>query len=272
MTSTADREENLVIAERLVRGAAARGAEFVALPENFSLMATEGLVIEPTEPVEGPTAEWGRGVAASCGVDLLLGSIPETADRPRMRHNTSVLITRAGEIAASYRKIHMFDVRLSGRSLVESSAVAAGTETVTADLEWGRIGMSVCYDLRFAELYRTLRRAGAEVLTVPSAFTAETGPAHWSILLRARAVENQAFVVAPAQTGVHAPGRASYGHAMIVGPWGEVLDDAGPNGEGVAVADLDPRSLAQAAERIPCLEHARDWLVRGERAEGSDES
>ncbi|GAB4368774.1 MAG: carbon-nitrogen hydrolase family protein [Acidobacteriota bacterium] len=263
MRSTRDVDRNLGVAETLVRRAASEGARFVALPENFALMAAEGVVLERTEPLDGPLVGWGRQLARELGVDLLLGSVPETASRPGMRRNTSVLVDREGEVRAVYRKIHLFDVDLGDVSLRESSVVEPGREVVVGELAWGRVGLSVCYDLRFPELYRVLRFAGAEVLAVPAAFTATTGPHHWHLLLRARAVENQAFVVAPAQVGRHGRTRASYGHAAIVDPWGEVLADAGTDEQAVAIADLDVARLDGARRRIPCLDHARRWLLAG---------
>lgn len=270
MCSGTDRDANLEMGETLVRRAAAEGARFIALPENFAAMAAEGLVIEPTEGLDGPIVGWGGRIARELGVDLLLGSIPETGSRAGMRRNTSVLLDSRGEVRAVYRKIHLFDVELEGRQLQESAAVERGLRVETATLPWGSVGLSICYDLRFPELYRCLRRRGAEVLAVPAAFTAQTGPAHWHLLCRARAVENQAFVVAPAQAGVHGPGRASFGHALIVDPWGEILADAGPSGGGIALAELDPSRLEGAAQRMPCLDHARDWLLAGRPGEEGD--
>jgi predicted amidohydrolase len=270
MCSGTDRDANLEAGEILIRRAAADGARFIALPENFAAMAVEGLVIEPTEGLDGPIVGWGSRIARELGVDLLLGSIPETGSRARMRRNTSVLVDSGGEVRAVYRKIHLFDVELEGRELRESAAVERGARVETATLPWGSVGLSICYDLRFPELYRCLRRRGAEVLAVPAAFTAQTGPAHWHLLCRARAAENQAFVVAPAQAGTHGQGRVSFGHALIVDPWGEILADAGPSGEGVALAELDPARLEGAARRIPCLDHARDWLLAGRPGERGD--
>ncbi len=268
LCSRDDREENLRKAERLVRGAASEGARFVALPENFALMAREGVLTGGAEPLEGPTFDWGRRLARELGIDLLLGSIPEEGGTPTRRRNTSVLLDAAGVIRATYRKIHLFDVRLEGLVLEESAVVDPGKEVVTGALDWGHVGLSVCYDLRFPELYRHLRRQGAEVLTVPSAFTTQTGPDHWELLLRARAVENQAFVVAPAQVGAHGRRRASYGHAMIVDPWGEVLADAGGDEEGWAFAHLEKERLDEAGQRLPCLEHTQGWLLGEPDEEG----
>jgi predicted amidohydrolase len=267
MNSSQDVAANLRAAEELVRRAHGEGAQLVALPENFALMAAEGVIVRRTESLGGEIVTWGRELAQELAVDLLLGSIPESAAHPDRRRNTAVLVGRDGAVAAAYRKIHLFDVELEDVVLRESSVVEAGAEVVTGDLAWGRVGLSICYDLRFPELYRVLRRSGAEVLAVPSAFTAATGPAHWHLLLRARAVENQAFVVAPAQVGQHGPRRSSYGHALIVDPWGDVLADAGGAGAGVVVADLDPAALERARRRIPCLEHVRPWLGAGRRTE-----
>jgi len=263
MRSTVETDRNLEIADRLVRRAAEEGARFIALPENFALMAAEGVVLGRTESVDGPLVGWGRALARELGVDLLLGSIPERGAREGMRRNTAVLLDGGGGVVAIYRKIHLFDVELDGHSLRESSVVEPGEETVVGELRWGHVGLTICYDLRFPELYRVLRLAGADLFAVPAAFTATTGPHHWHLLLRARAVENQAFVVAPAQVGRHGRTRESYGHAAIVDPWGEVLADAGTSVEGVAIADLDVQRLERARRRIPCLEHARPWLLRG---------
>jgi predicted amidohydrolase len=257
MRSGKDYEENVDRATALVRRAAAEGAAFVALPENFALMTSDSALVERTEPVDGPLFQWGRELARSLGIDLLLGSIPEHSDAPGKRRNTSLLVDREGRLVAVYRKIHLFDIDLDELRLRESEAVEPGREAIWGDLPWGRIGLTVCYDLRFPELYRQLAAVRAEVLTVPSAFTAKTGPDHWHLLLRARAVENQAFAVAPAQVGQHSPRRASYGHALVVDPWGEVLADAGGEGEGLAIADLDPERLTQTRRLLPALEHMR---------------
>lgn len=273
MNSNEDVSRNLAIAERLVRSASGEGAAFVALPENFALMAIEGVRLARTESLDGDVVAWGRGLASELGVDLLLGSIPESSPREGMRRNCSVLIDAQGDLAAVYRKIHMFDVELEKIVLKESSVVEAGDEVVTGQLAWGRVGLTVCYDLRFPELYRVLRDEGAETLLCPAAFTAQTGPHHWHLLLRARAVENQAFVVAPAEVGFHGEKRQSYGHALIVDPWGEVLADAGDADEGMAIADLDPAALERARRRIPCLDHRQRWLLEGRRERpGREES
>ena len=261
MNSGREQRANLVCAEGLVRDAAGHGARLVALPENFSRMAGDDVLIEGLEPLDGPTVRWGRELARELSIDLLLGSIPERAQREGLRRNTSVLIAHTGEVRAAYRKIHLFDIDLPGLCLRESLAVEPGAEPVVAEMEWGRGGLSVCYDLRFPELYRRLVLEGAEVLAVPSAFTATTGADHWELLLRARAVENQCYVVAPAQVGRHSARRVSWGHAAIIDPWGEILADAGDAADTYVMATLDGERLVDVRRRLPVLDHLR--LVGG---------
>jgi predicted amidohydrolase len=268
MRSDDDRAANLDRAEALCREACSRGAELVLLPENFAYLAREGLVVPCAEPLDGPIVRRFGALARECGADLLLGSVPEATADPSVHRNTSVLLGRDGRVLAVYRKVHLFDVDLPDLRLRESEAVEPGRRAVTADLAWGRLGLTICYDLRFPELYRVLRRRGAEVITVPAAFTAETGPHHWEVLLRARAIENQVFILAPAQWGEHGGQRASHGHSLVVDPWGRVLADRG-EGEGILLADLDPGSLEEARSRIPSGDHARSWLLRGEAEEPS---
>jgi predicted amidohydrolase len=262
MCSNEDREANLERAERLCREAAAGGAELVLLPENFAYLAREGLVVPCAEPLDGPLVSRFAALARECGADLLLGSIPEATDSPGVHRNTSVLVGRGGEVLAVYRKIHLFDVDLPGLSLRESDAVEAGREVVSADLPWCRLGLSVCYDLRFPELYRALRGREVTVVAVPAAFTAATGPDHWELLLRARAVENQVFVLAPAQWGHHGGDRRSHGHSLVLDPWGRVLAEL-PEGEGVLLANLDLQRVPEVRRRIPCGPNARPWLLEG---------
>jgi len=257
MTSTTDVERNLAAAEALVERAAARGAAFVGLPENFAFLRSEG------QPVPGPQDLDGRWVrrmadlARRLRVTLLLGSLPEHVPGEVRVRNTSVLLGPDGATLAVYRKIHLFDIDLPGMEhLKESKAVVPGEEVVVAETALGPVGLSICYDVRFPELYRELARRGARVLCVPSAFTERTGKAHWEVLLRARAIENLAYVLAPAQVGHHGGGRTSHGQAMIVDPWGTVLAQV-PEGEGVAVADLDFERLAQRRRELPALSHAR---------------
>lgn len=262
MRSNEDREANVGRAERLCREAASKGASLVLLPENFAYLSREGLVVPCAEPLDGPLVGRFAALARECGIDLLLGSIPEATANPRVHRNTAVLLGREGETLAVYRKIHLFDVDLPGLSLRESDAVEAGHEVVTADLSWARLGLSICYDLRFPELYRALRSREATVVAVPAAFTAATGPDHWELLLRARAVENQVFVLAPAQWGHHGGDRRSHGHSLALDPWGRVLAEL-PEGEGVLLADLEPGRLEEVRGRIPCWPNSRDWLLAG---------
>jgi deaminated glutathione amidase len=257
MTSTADVERNLATAESLIREAAARGATFVGLPENFAFLKSEGEPVPEPQDLDGP---WVRRMAEAASrhrVTLLLGSLPERIVGEARIYNTSVLLAADGRILATYRKIHLFDIDLPGMEhLKESRSVRPGEAVVLADAGFGAVGLSICYDVRFPELYRELSHRGALVLAVPSAFTERTGKDHWEVLLRARAIENLAYVFAPAQTGNHGKGRASHGHAMIVDPWGVVLAQA-PAGEGIALAALDLDRLEQIRRELPALRHRR---------------
>jgi len=261
MTSTEDVKANLAAASRLVHRAAAAGARLVALPENFAFLGADRdhrlAIAEPLREDGGPILAAMRTLAREAAVHLLLGGFPERSEHPGHIYNTAVLLAPDGGMAATYRKIHLFDVDLpGGAQFRESESVTPGQDVVVARLPWGGLGLSVCYDLRFPELYRQLTKAGARVLAVPAAFTAETGKDHWHVLLRARAVENQAFVVAAAQWGLHGGKRISYGHALVVDPWGVVLAECG-NHEGLAIADLDFGYQDQVRRNLPCLQHRR---------------
>jgi predicted amidohydrolase len=257
LTSTADRAENLRNALALVDEAAGRGARFVALPENVDFMGPEREKLAHAEPLDGPTFTAFARKAAERGIWLLAGTIGERTDLPGKLHNTSVLYGPDGRRLAVYRKIHLFDVDIpDGARYRESDLVAPGTEPVLADAGFARLGLSVCYDLRFPELYRALSAAGAEVLTVPAAFTLHTGKDHWEVLLRARAVENTSWVVAPAQVGRHSERRVTYGNAMIVDPWGTVVARAS-DGPGLALAELRADVLERVRREIPSLRHRR---------------
>ncbi|MGH0029056.1 MAG: carbon-nitrogen hydrolase family protein [Myxococcota bacterium] len=259
LTSTDDVASNLAAAEKGVREAAAQGAGFVALPEMFAFLRREGGALPVAQGLDGPIVAAARSWARDLGVRLLAGSFAERVPGEDRVYNTSVLISPAGEIEASYRKIHLFDVDLEdagGGAYRESARIAPGDQVVVADTPLGGVGLSVCYDLRFPELYRQMAARGAVVLTVPSAFTRETGKDHWEVLLRARAIENQAFVVAPAQCGRHSPDRASHGRSLIVDPWGLVLAQLGDR-PGVAVAECDLEELARVRRRLPALSHRR---------------
>jgi predicted amidohydrolase len=254
MRSTADRAANIATATELVARAAGHGAALIVLPEKWPFIHGPRTA-EGAEPLDGPSLAAARGWAREHGVAVLAGSVIESrADG--LPCNTSVLIDPAGAVVGVYRKLHMFDVDVGGVAYRESAATAPGSEVVLARALGRRIGMTVCYDLRFPELYRSLAFAGAEILTVPAAFTSATGRDHWEPLLRARAIENQAFVVAAGQYGVHDDGTVSHGRSMVVDPWGVVLAQAG-DGEGVAVADLDFARMEEIRARLPALRHRR---------------
>ena len=255
MGSSADRGRNLRTAELLVRRAAAAGARLIVLPEKWPYLHGPRL-LEGAEPLDGPSIGAARTWARDLGVAIVAGSVVERVDGEARARNTSVLVGPDGAVEAVYRKIHMFDVDVGGVSYRESAATAAGDEVVVARA-LGRVdGMSVSNDLRFPELYRRLADGGAEIIVVPAAFTAVTGRDHWEPLLRARAIENQAFVIAAGQHGRHEDGTESHGRSMVVDPWGVVLAQA-PDGEGLAVADLDFARLEDIRARLPALRHRR---------------
>ena len=256
-----DLERNLREAEGWVREAAGRGAQLVALPEMFAYLRREGQPFPHAQPVEGPITAAVSGWARELGLWILAGSIAEqSAEAGEERvFNTSALIAPDGSIAARYRKIHLFDVDLGdagGGTFTESRQIAPGREVVVADTPLGGVGLSICYDLRFPELYREQAARGAHWLMVPSAFAPHTGKDHWEVLLRARAIENQAFVVAPAQCGRHSPDRQSYGRSLIVDPWGLVLAQCGDS-PGLAVADCSLAELERVRGALPALGHRR---------------
>ena len=257
MRTGSDRAANLARAEALVREAATRGARLVVLPEVFAWRGPAASEARVAEPVPGPTTARLGALAKELGLWLVAGSLHErAAGEPRV-FNTSCLFDPRGEILVRYRKIHLFDVDLPGRVAVQESATRApGAEVVTAPTEVGTLGLSICYDLRFPELYRRLARAGAEVLLVPSAFTFPTGAAHWEVLVRARAIENQCWVVAADQAGTSPQGFADWGDSMIVDPWGRVVARAG-DGEAVVTAEIDLDDLARVRRELPALAHAR---------------
>jgi len=257
MTSTEDREANLSQAMELIDRAVDRGAEMVALPENIDLIGPQGVKVAAAEPLDGPTFQTFRARAVEKGIWLLAGTIAEVSSLEGKARNTSVLFAPNGSSAGVYRKIHLFDIDLDkGPSFRESEVVEPGEEPVVADTELARFGMTICYDLRFPELYRELAARGAEVMLIPSAFTLQTGKDHWEVLVRARAIENTAWVVAPAQTGHHGGKRWSWGHAMIVDPWGAVVARCS-EGPGICVAEIDPERLARIRRELPSLRHRR---------------
>ena len=262
MSSTPDKEENKETAEALIREAVSARADLVALPELWSCHGLDEAYRENAESVPGPTTDFLGELARELGIYLLGGSILEGDPGAQRLSNTSTFFDPSGEMTAVYRKIHLFDVKVSDREYLESANIAPGSEIVTAKAGAATLGLSVCYDVRFPELYRLLALRGAEILAVPAAFTLQTGKDHWELLLRARAVENQAFVVAPAQWGQKADGRWTYGRSMIVDPWGTVLATC-PDRDGHALATLDLDYLDRFRAEFPALTNRRpeayDW-------------
>ncbi|HSD93194.1 MAG TPA: carbon-nitrogen hydrolase family protein [Methyloceanibacter sp.] len=255
-------EPNLEQAEALIRRAAEGGAVYVQTPENTALMelGTERVLQAAQSEAESGALRRLGALAAELGVYLHIGSLAIKLDGTRVA-NRSYLIDPQGEIAARYDKLHMFDVDLAhGESHRESDQCRPGDKAVLADLPFGRLGLSICYDLRFPQLYRALAVAGAEFIAVPAAFTKQTGEAHWHVLLRARAIETGAFVLAATQGGLHESGRATFGHSLVVSPWGEILAEAGEE-PGVVFAEIDLADSAAARARIPSLKHGRDFEI-----------
>jgi predicted amidohydrolase len=262
LNSTDDIKGNRTTADRLVRAAAANGAELVVLPEKWNVLATDAQMTAAAEPLDGPSISWARGLAAELAIDLIAGSIVERAEGREKTLNTSVHVGPEGEVRAVYRKIHMFDVEVDGTVYRESDEEDPGEEIVVSELAGGvEVGMSVCYDVRFPELYRILALRGAEILVIPSAFTLATTRDHWETLLRARAIENQCFVIAPNQIGAHPPGDRSGGRSLIVDPWGLPLAMAS-DGETAIVAELDFERLREVRRTLPSLANRRPSAYR----------
>ncbi len=262
MSSTPDKTENLEVAEALIREVANRGAEFVALPELWSCHGLDSAYRENAEPIPGPTTEFLGGLARELGIYLLGGSILEGSPASERLSNTSTFFTPDGGLSAIYRKIHLFDVKAPDREYLESAAIEPGDEVVVVKAGSSVVGLSVCYDVRFPELYRMLALRGAEILAVPAAFTLQTGKDHWELLLRARAVENQSFVIAPAQWGQKADGRRTYGRSMLIDPWGTILATC-PDRDGFALATLDLEYLDRFREEFPSLANRRPESYAG---------
>ncbi len=261
-----DLEANVTTAVELVRKAHGAGADLVCLPEFFSCLELreDGLFVGAWQEPEHPALPRFRTLAAELEVWVLLGSLAVEVGSTKLR-NRSYVLDATGGIVTHYDKIHLFDVDLSSReSYRESDRFEPGGEAVVSPTPWGQMGLSVCYDLRFAQLYRALAQAGAYFLTVPAAFTKTTGQAHWHTLLRARAIETGSYVFAPCQYGTHGKG-TTYGHSLIVDPWGEVLADAG-DGPGFALAEVDPKRVEEVRAMIPALRHDRDFLEPGRSA------
>lgn len=260
LNSGDDVEANLSQAEGLIEQAAGRGASLVALPEVMHLRvgrALAGRYRESAQPVPGPITERFGALARRLGVHLLLGSIGEVSDDPQRVYNTSVLIDARGELAARYRKVHLFDVEVDAQTGDrESERYLAGDELVLADTPMGLAGLTICYDLRFGELYRALALAGARAIFVPANFTDATGQAHWMALLRARAIENALFIIAPAQCGAFPQGFTAFGHSTVIDPWGRVLAEMDQQ-PGVRVVGLDLEEVDRVRRKVPALQHLR---------------
>ncbi|MBI2377454.1 MAG: carbon-nitrogen hydrolase family protein [Deltaproteobacteria bacterium] len=260
LTTTRDVEASLASAEDLVARAARAGAQLVALPENVSYMGTEAEKQTLAETPEGPTFKRLGALAARHHLWLVGGTVPERGAEGPRAYNTLTVFSPNGTLAATYRKIHLFDIALGeGATHKESASVIPGDAPVLVKTPLGTLGLSVCYDVRFAELYRSLRRAGAEILTVPAAFTVPTGRDHWEVLLRARAIENQCYVLAPAQFGANTDTRRTFGRAQIIDPWGTALAVC-PDRPSFAIAELDLGHVHELRAKMPCLEHERPQL------------
>jgi predicted amidohydrolase len=260
LNSTPELEANMASAERQIRRAAGAGAQLVVLPEAFAYLGPEAgmrAIAEPL-PAGGPLLARCQGWARELGVELILGGFWESRQSDERVHNASVHLARDGAVKAVYRKIHLFDVELAdGTTLRESDKVAPGEEVVTSAAPFGTLGMSICYDVRFPELYRKLVERGAIAITVPAAFTLHTGKDHWHVLLQARAIECQSYVLAAAQAGRCYGSRTSYGHALIADPWGCVIAQCGGEGEGFAIASIDTELVSRVRKQLPSLTHRR---------------
>ena len=257
LNATDDVAANLRAADEHVRAAAADGATLIVLPEKWSVLGTPEQLRAGAQTLDGPVVQWARDVARELAVDLVAGSISERIDGSELLHNTSLHVGPDGELKAAYRKIHMFDVTVDGKEYRESANEQAGDEIVTSVTAGGvELGLSICYDVRFPELYRVLALHGARILLVPAAFTLATTRDHWEILVRARAIEEQAFVIAANQIGPHPGGMRSGGRSLIVDPWGVVLATM-PDRVGHVVADLDLAAQERIRAELPSLANAR---------------
>jgi deaminated glutathione amidase len=262
LTATPDKARNLETADRLVRRAAADGARLVVLPEKWSLLGRGADLRDGAEPLDGPAVTWARDAARELGIDLVAGSVAERVDGEAKLRNSSLHIGPDGEVKAVYRKVHMFDVEVEGTVYRESDHEAPGEDVVLSATAGGvELGLTVCYDVRFPELYRILAVRGARIVTIPAAFTVPTTRDHWEVLVRARAIEDQVFVIAANQVGEHAEGLRSGGRSMIVDPWGLVLAQAADS-ETVITADLDLDAQAAIRTRLPSLANRRPAAYR----------
>lgn len=259
LTSTSDEEANWESARSLIERAAGHGARFIATPENTNYLGPHEEKVRRAEPLDGPTCRRFADLARGLGVHLLLGSFNEKSDEPHRCYNTSVFFSPEGEVLGTYRKIHLFDVDVPGGvRFAESATCKPGEQTAVVDTPLGRFGLTICYDLRFPELYRRMVDGGAEMILIPSAFTLATGKDHWEPLIRARAIETQCWVLAPAQHGRHDDGGLAHtwGHAMIVDPWGLPVATAS-DGPGIALAEIDLGRVERVRQAIPLARHRR---------------
>jgi predicted amidohydrolase len=271
LNSTADTTANMAAADRLTRAAAADGARLIVLPEKWTVLGRDEDLRAGAQTLEGPAISWARELARELQIDLIAGSIVERREGSPLLANTSVHVDTHGELRAVYRKLHMFDVEVEGRAYRESAVTEPGTEIVPSTTADGvELGLAICYDLRFPELFGALARRGARVIVLPSAFTLPTTRDHWEILVRARAIENEAFVIAANQVGEHPGGHRSGGHSLIVDPWGVVLACAA-DGEGWIAAELDLDRQQEIRTQLPVLAHRRaDVYGRSDASAGSE--
>ena len=262
MNSQDQKEKNVQTAERLIGVAADRGAKLVVLPEMWNFLGPGEQRPQEAEEIPGPTTERMIALAVQHKIHVIAGSILEKGPAAEKVYNTSVFIGPEGQIIARYRKIHLFDIVIEGLPPYEESAsIAPGKDIVTAETPFGTVGMTICYDLRFPELYCQLSNRGSQIITIPAAFALHTGLAHWEVLIRARAIENLSYVIAPAQIGSHPVNRECYGNSMIVDPWGTVVARA-PSTESVAIADIDLEYLNKVRKNLPSLAHRRNDIYR----------
>ncbi len=261
LNASNDMDDNIRTFSDLIRQARDHGADFITTPECVSMLevGTKNIFAKAYREVDHPALAAFQELGKETGAWLLAGSLSVQLEDDKRLANRSYLINPEGAVVASYDKIHMFDVNLpNGETYRESKNYRPGEEAVTADLPWGRLGMTICYDLRFPYLYRALGHAGADFLTIPSAFTRPTGAAHWHVLMQARAIETGCFVISAAQCGVHAGDRKTYGHSLIVAPWGEILADGGEE-PGIIISEIDLERIGDARNRVPSLEHDRSF-------------
>ncbi len=258
LTASADLLENTAKIEWLIEKAVRQGAQLILTPENTFLIEKSGEDRVFYTQDEHPAVKASANMAKKHAVWLLIGSVA-VAGWHNKTYNRSLLFNPQGEIVAQYDKIHLFDVEVGdGQTYRESAKIIAGDKAVVADTPFTKLGMTICYDLRFPQLYRALAKGGANIIAVPSAFTQVTGQAHWYVLLRARAIETGCFIIAPAQTGTHAGGRQTYGHSLIVNPWGEIIADGGIE-EGIIIADIDLSEVTKTRAKLPNLQHDREF-------------